>query len=96
VVHADGIDQVVADLKKVAKVEVEEGNALVAVIGERMREESGLASAVFDAVGAANVPLRCISYGATKTNLQMVVPQHLMAAAVRALHRVLFPETKAA
>ena len=94
--HADGLDQVVADLKKVAKVEVEEGNALVAVIGERMREESGLASAVFDAVGAAGVPLRCISYGATKTNLQMVVPQELMAAAVQALHRVLFPETKAA
>ena len=94
--HADGLDKVVADLKKVSKVEVEEGNALVAVIGERMREESGLASAVFDAVGAEGVPLRCISYGATKTNLQMVVPQKQMASAVRALHRVLFPESQAA
>ncbi len=90
--HAEGLDRVVADLQKVALVEVEEGNALVAVIGERMREDSGLASAVFDAVGAEGVPLRCISYGATKTNLQVVVPQTLMPSAVRALHRVLFPE----
>lgn len=94
--ESDGLDRVVSDLARVAKVDVEEGNALVAVIGERMREESGLASTVFDAVGAEGIPLRCISYGATKTNLQMVVPQKQMASAVRALHRVLFPEPRAA
>ena len=66
------------------------------MIGERMREESGLASTVFDAVGAEGVPLRCISYGATKTNLQMVVPQGQMASTVQALHRILFPESQAA
>ena len=61
-----------------------------------MREASGLAALVFDAVAEQDVPLRCISFGATKTNLQMVVPQDLMAAAVRALHKVLFPEALAA
>ena len=69
---------------------------LVAVIGERMRESSGLAARVFNAVGAEGVALRCVSFGATKTNLQMVVPEKLMAKAVRALHKALFTEPQAA
>jgi len=92
----EGLDLVVADIGKVATVDVEEGNALVAVIGERMREASGLAATVFEAVGREGIPLRCISYGATKTNLQMVVPSEQLATAVRALHRALFPDARAA
>ncbi len=86
-----GIRDVVADLDRIAQVEVEEGNALVAVIGERMRQASGLTGLVFGAVSKANVPIRGISYGATKTNLQLVVPEDRMEETVRALHAALFP-----
>ena len=37
-----------------------------------------------------SIPVRAISYGATKTNLQIVVPQTHERDAVRALHAVLF------
>ena len=95
--HADGLDRVVADLRKVAKVRGRGGQR-----PRGRRSGSGCARRAASPrpsstpSGAAGVPLRCISYGATKTNLQMVVPQELMAAAVRALHKVLFPEPLAA
>jgi aspartate kinase len=86
----EGLEQVVADVGKVATVAVEKDNALVAVVGERMRNASGLAGKVFSAVGDSGVPIRAISYGATKTNLQLVVPVDKMEETVRTLHRVLF------
>ncbi|MDJ0975474.1 MAG: aspartate kinase [Planctomycetota bacterium] len=87
----DGLDQVVQDLREFSKVQVAKDNALVAVIGERMRRASGLAGRVFDAVGRERIPVRAISYGATKTNLQIVVPEKRRADTVKALHAVLFP-----
>jgi aspartate kinase len=87
----EGLEDVVRELKEVATVNVERDNALVAVVGERMRDASGLAGRVFSAVGEAGVPLRAISYGATKTNLQIVVPEDRTELTVRTLHEVLFP-----
>jgi aspartate kinase len=86
----DGLDGVVKDLSAIARVEVEGGNALVAVIGERMGSATGLAGRVFTAVGDAGVSVRAISYGATKTNLQLVVPEERMEETVRRLHATLF------
>ena len=82
---------VIEDMKGFGKVSITEGNALVAVIGERMRQASGLAGRVFQALAEAKVPIRAISYGATKTNLQIVVPTDRGGETVRALHAVLFP-----
>jgi aspartate kinase len=90
--HCSGLKAVVDELSAVAEVEVEDGNALVAVIGERMRQAHGLAGRVFHAVGEAGVALRAISYGATKTNLQLVVPEARVEDTVRALHKALFDE----
>jgi aspartate kinase len=89
--EADALEAVVSDLGEIADIQVEEGNALIAVVGERMREAHGLAGTVFRAVGDQGVPLRAISYGATKTNLQMVVPEPQLETTVRALHAALFP-----
>ncbi len=90
--HADGLEAVLQELGHVAAVGVDRGNALVAVVGERMKDASGLAGRVFAAIGEAGVPIRAISYGATKTNLQIVVPADRTEQVVRTLHRVLFPE----
>jgi aspartate kinase len=85
-----GLDKVIESLRSFSKVTVTEGSALVAVIGERMKQASGLAGRVLSAVGEAGIPIQAISYGATKTNLQLVVPQAREREAVRALHAVLF------
>ena len=81
---------VLEELKEFSRVSVNEDAALIAVIGERMKHASGLAGRVFQAIGEAHVPVQAISYGATKTNLQIVVPAKFETTVVRALHAVLF------
>jgi aspartate kinase len=85
-----GLAGVVQDMGAFATVTVSDGCALVAIIGERMKEASGLAGRVLSAIGEAGIPLHAISYGATKTNLQLVLPEDRERDAVRALHKVLF------
>ncbi|MDF1702881.1 MAG: aspartate kinase [Planctomycetota bacterium] len=85
-----GLPEVVDDLREFSTVTMRESASLVAVIGERMRQASGLAGQVFSAIGEAGVPVLAISYGATKTNLQIVVPTERERDVVRALHNVLF------
>jgi aspartate kinase len=88
----EGLDAVVADLSAVGTVNVDRGNALVAVVGERVQDVAGLASRVFAALTEVGMPIRAVSYGGTKTNLQIVVPEDRTADAVRTLHKALFPE----
>ncbi len=89
---ATGLAAVADELKAFSKVSVKGDAALIAVIGERMKRASGLAGRVFTAIGNVNVPVLAISYGATKTNLQIVVPEAQEREAVRALHAELFGE----
>ena len=86
----EGLADVVETLEGFSRVQVDHGNALIAVIGERMRRATGLTGRVLSAIGAAEVPVRAISYGATKTNLQLVVPGERYADAVQTLHDALF------
>lgn len=88
----EGLDEVLALLRGISTVTVAHDNALIAVVGERMIQASGLAGTVFGALGDAGVPIRAISYGATKTNLQLVVPRDRCGEAVRTLHDALFPK----
>lgn len=90
--RTEGLDDVVSDLRAFSRVTVDTGNSLVAVIGERMTRAGGLAGRVFGALATARIPVRAISYGATKTNLQIVVPLKHESEAVRALHAVLFDD----
>lgn len=87
----EGLEAVVGELSQVGTVTVERGNGLVAVVGERVQDLSGLAHKVFAALSEVKMPIRAISYGGTKTNLQIVVPEDRTADAVRTLHRALFP-----
>jgi aspartate kinase len=86
----EGLAGVVADLEQVGTVTLERGNGLVAVVGERVQDLPGLAHQVFAALAAVRMPVRAISYGGTKTNLQIVVPEEQTADAVRVLHSALF------
>jgi aspartate kinase len=88
--RGEGLPDVIEALKAFSRVTVTEGNALVAVIGERMRQASGLTGRVFAALAEAKVPIRAISYGASKTNLQIVVPEERGGDTVRTLHAALF------
>jgi len=86
----EGLDAAVADLTAIAQVDVEGPCALVAVVGEGIGDTIGVAGKVFSALEHARVNVRAISYGATKTNLQVVVAEGEANRTVTALHAALF------
>ncbi|HTF87319.1 MAG TPA: lysine-sensitive aspartokinase 3 [Planctomycetota bacterium] len=71
-----------------AKLEVAEDRAIVAVVGERLKQTQGLAARIFGALADINVEM--ISMGANEINMSLVVQQSQSTEAVRRLHRALF------
>jgi aspartate kinase len=82
------LDQVVRDLERLGKVDVEPGHAVVCIVGEGLRASSGLASRVFSTIEDVNISL--ISHGASSVNLTFVVKEEELADVVKRLHRAFF------
>src|SRR5262245_6205194 len=88
------LDEAVESLSKFAEVTVEEGRAVVCVVGEGLRSTPGIAGLVFEALREASVNVLMISQGASKINVAFVVADRDAEAAVRALHRKFFDDPK--
>jgi len=79
------------DLSAFATVEIHEGRAIIAAVGERLKSTPGLGARLLTALGDINVEM--ISMGANEINLSLVVQQDRTAEALRRLHRVLVGDT---
>ena len=84
----DALDLVVAELEKFSAVRVEEGRAIVCIVGEGLRNTPGIAARVFNTIRDINVLL--ISQGASSINLTFVVEEQHADEAVRRLHEAFF------
>jgi len=76
------------DLSELGEVGIEEGRAIVAVVGIGLRTTPGLAGRVFNAVWPANVEV--ISQGSSAINMTFVVREEDGPDVVRRLHREFF------
>lgn len=83
--QTDRLPGAVRDLRALGEVDVEEGYAIVCVVGEALRATPGVAARVFGALRGINVAL--ISQGASGINLTFVVGEAFAPSAVRLLHR---------
>lgn len=79
------------DLSAFATVEIHEGRAIIAAVGERLKSTPGLGAKLLTALGDINVEM--ISMGANEINLSLVVQQERTAEALRRLHQVLMGAT---
>jgi aspartate kinase len=93
-VEADApLEALARELQGFARVEVETGRAIVALVGERLKRTSGIAARAFAALEDIDVDL--ISMGANEINLSFVVRQELVPQALERLHAAFF-ETRSA
>mgnify|MGYP002631857909 CR=1 FL=1 len=88
------IDAIRRELSAFANVSVAPERALVALVGERLKQTPGLAARVFGALSSVNVEM--ISMGSNEINLSLVVEGKNEATAVRLLHQALFATKDAA
>jgi len=81
------------DLEEIAKVEIQHGKCLVAIVGEGMQHAVGLAARTFAAVADAKVSIQMISQGASEINITFLIDNKEAATVVRALHDKFFGAT---
>lgn len=86
----DKLPLIAADLSKLADVNYEGKKALVCLVGEDIRGQSGMAAQVFSAIKHVNV--RMISQGASEINMSFMIEEEDADEAVRSLHAAFFKD----
>src|SRR5438876_2832498 len=82
------LQDICKELREFSDVSIEDGQAIVCLVGENIRYTPGVAARVFGALNGANI--RMISQGASLLNLSLVVAEADLARAVGSLHREFF------
>ena len=84
----EALPAISAELSKLADVKFEGNKALVCLVGEDIRGQSGIAGQLFGAISHINV--RMISQGASEINMSFMINEDDVPGAVRALHKHFF------
>jgi len=71
-------------------LKVEENLSVIAVIGEHMRYQPGIAGRVFQALGKNGVNLVAIAQGSSELNISMVIGKENEVKALNAIHEAFF------
>jgi bifunctional aspartokinase / homoserine dehydrogenase 1 len=74
----------------ISSVNSDESMAVVAVVGENMRNMPGVAARVFGPLGRNGINVRAISQGSSELNISFVIHQNDLRKALRILHQALF------
>jgi aspartate kinase len=86
----DRLPAICAELGKIADVKFEGNKALICMVGEDIRGQSGIAGRVFSAIRHVNV--RMISQGASEINMSFMIEESDVDEAVRSLHAEFFAD----
>jgi aspartate kinase len=86
----EAIPAIAADLDAIADVKYEGRKAIICLVGDNLRQRTGIAGDVFGALGDVNV--RMISQGASEINISFVIDEADVPRAVERLHKKFFAE----
>ena len=71
---------------------VEKGMAIIALVGDKMKNRQGLSGKMFSALGHNNVNIRAIAQGASEKNISAVIDSNVAKKALNTLHEKFFEE----
>lgn len=77
---------------KINPVVVEQGLAIIALVGDTMKNHQGLSGKMFSALGKNNVNIRAIAQGASEKNISAVINSNNAKKALNTLHEQFFEE----
>ena len=80
------------DRKKIKPIIVENDLAIIAVVGESMKNYQGLSGQMFSALGRNNVNVRAIAQGSSEKNISAVINKSNAKKALNTLHEQFFEE----
>lgn len=80
------------DRKKIKPIIIENELAIIAVVGESMKNHQGLSGQMFSALGRNNVNVRAIAQGSSEKNISAVINKYDAEKALNTLHEQFFEE----
>lgn len=80
------------DRKKIKPIIIENNLAIIAVVGESMKNYQGLSGQMFSALGKNNVNVRAIAQGSSEKNISAVINKRDAKKALNTLHEQFFGE----
>jgi aspartokinase/homoserine dehydrogenase 1 len=78
--------------RQIDPVKTEVDLAIVALVGDQMKQHQGLSGKMFSALGKNNVNIRAIAQGASERNISAVIREADVKKALNTLHEVFFEE----
>ena len=87
---ARDVKPLVNDLKQLGAVEVENGKAIVCLVGDNIRGRVGICADVFQVVAKTGINVHMVSQGASEINISFVIEESDAVRAVQALHAHFF------
>ena len=89
--NTDHLEEILADIRKLAKVETEGDQTIICVVGDFRPERTGSAPEIFEALNS--IPVKMISYGASPVSLSILIDSSQKVNALQLLHNYIFPAT---
>jgi aspartokinase/homoserine dehydrogenase 1 len=80
-------------LQKVEPLKVESDLSIVALVGENMKNHTGISGRMFSAMGKNGVNIRAISQGSSEKNISAVISTKDVRKAINVLHEEFFETT---
>lgn len=77
-------------LGKVEPLQVESGLAIIALVGDNMKNHQGISGTMFSTLGKNNVNIRAIAQGASEKNISTVIASKNIKKALNSLHNEFF------
>lgn len=77
-------------LGKVEPLQVESGLAIIALVGDNMKNHQGISGRMFSTLGKNNVNIRAIAQGASEKNISTVIASKNIKKALNSLHNEFF------
>jgi len=72
--------------KKLEHVVIEENLAIIAIVGENMKQTPGVSGKLFHALGRNGVNVRAIAQGSSEYNISVIISANDLAKALNAVH----------
>ncbi|MFZ9044311.1 MAG: aspartate kinase [Cyclobacteriaceae bacterium] len=82
------LNDIVKDISQYGKVEVDQHQTIICIVGDLVAEKKGVGREIFKAL--ENVPMRMIAYGGSRNNISILVESSLKKEALVALNNQLF------
>jgi aspartate kinase len=84
------LKEILAELKEFGKVEVDEHQSIICLVGDSIEEKAGTVLKIFESL--QDIPLRMISYGGSKNNITLLVNTDNKNRALIALNEGVFAQ----